>query len=147
MAPASDRPLLAVEATAGANADRTAADPDRGREEEAYGSQFAEAFEVERVRVADEQRQGSVLGPPRFERARAGADDRRRLPLVDCSGPELPAAAAAAAGEMGAHEAWRVGRYGRLREGVQTRERMRQRDDDDEGGGSRGRESDGGLPR
>ena len=30
------------------------------------------------MRVADEHPQGSVLGPPRGERARAGADDRRR---------------------------------------------------------------------
>ena len=48
---------------------------------------------------------------------------------------------------MGAYEAWRVGRYGRLRERVQARERMRQRDGDDESGGGRGRESDGGLSR
>ena len=99
------------------------------------------------MRVANEHCQGSVLGPPRGERARAVTDDRCRLPLVDCSGPELPAAAAAAADEMGAYEAWRVGRDGRLRERVQARERMGQRDGGDHNGGRGGPESDGGLSR
>ena len=63
--------------------------------------QLPERLQPQRVGVADEVRDAAVLGPPALVAARAVTGHRVGAELVHRGAPELPAARAAAAGQVG----------------------------------------------
>ena len=126
----------AIAATSGRSCPRRPHAGDRGHEagadrdheqQQADHSQLGERLEPQRVGVAHEQRQRGMLHPPGLVRARAAAEHRLGLPLVDRRGPQLPPAAAGRADQVRAGEVAldqpHVG-AGRLLEGLELVHRV-----------------------